>query len=143
MILPICEAKVRAGVDTEFNADFFVGCNYVFLCSLIKCWVVWQSAYTLDPTYLVQYTPDCKVDVKEIKQTQLLRFRMEPEGNSISREIPQPVVAHHNAKFSCCGQKLRFGPLSHILANIELVNLICVFLKISLNLVVKNSVGVT
>ena len=64
-------------------------------------------------------------------------------GNSISREIPQPVVAHHRAKFSCCGQKLRSGPASHCLPYFAVVNLICVFLKISLNLVAKNSVGVT
>ena len=64
-------------------------------------------------------------------------------GNSTSREIPQPVVAHHRAKFSCCGQKLRSGPASHFLAYFAVVNLICVFLKISVNLVVKNSVGVT
>ena len=43
---------------------FFVGCNVIFVVFLIKCGVVWQSVYTLDPTYLVQYTPDCKVDVE-------------------------------------------------------------------------------
>ena len=64
-------------------------------------------------------------------------------GLGISREIPQPVVAHHRAKFNCCGQKLRSGPLTHFLPYFAVVNMICVFLKISLNLVVKNSVGVT
>ena len=52
----MCEAKVRAGVDTELTADVFVGCKYVFVCSLIKCRVVWQSAYTLDPTYSIRLT---------------------------------------------------------------------------------------
>ena len=60
----MCEAKVRVGVDTELTADFLLGCNFVFVSFLIKCGVVWQSVYTLDPTYLVQYTPDCKVDVE-------------------------------------------------------------------------------
>ena len=64
-------------------------------------------------------------------------------GNSILREIPQPVVAHHRAKLSCCGQKLRSGPLIHFLPYFAVVNVICVFLKVSLNLVVRNSVGVT
>ena len=60
----MCEAKIRAGADTELTTDFFVGCYFVFVVFLIKCGVVWQSVYTLDPTYLVQYTPDCKVDVE-------------------------------------------------------------------------------
>ena len=67
----------------------------------------------------------------------------EAEENSISREIPVPVVAHHTAKFSCCGQKVMWGAPSHFLPYAEVVNVICVALKICLNWVVKNSVGVT
>ena len=60
VVFSMCEAKVRAGVDNELTTDFFVGCNFISVVFLIKCGVVWQSVYTLDPTYLVQYTPDCK-----------------------------------------------------------------------------------
>ena len=31
--------------------------------------------------------------------------------------MPQPVAAHHTAKFSCCGQYLMFGPASHLCAS--------------------------
>ena len=124
----MCEAEVRAGVDTELTTDFFVGYNLVFVIFLLKCGVVWQSRYTLDTTYLVQYRI-------EIDKTNA-------EGKGILREISQPVVADHRAKFSCCGQKFRSGPASHFLPYFAVVNLICVFLNISLNLV-KNCVGVT
>ena len=60
----MCEAKVRAGVDTELTTNFFVGCNLVVVFFLNKCGVIWQSVYTLDPTCLIQYTPDCKVNVE-------------------------------------------------------------------------------
>ena len=36
-------------------------------------------------------------------------------SSKILRLIPQPVVAHQTAKFSCCGQYLIFGPASHVL----------------------------
>ena len=61
----MCEAEVSTGFDTELTTDFFVGCNYVFVVSLFECGVIWQSRYTLDPTYLVQYTSDCEKDVKK------------------------------------------------------------------------------
>ena len=136
MVLLMCEAKVRAGVDTELTTDLFVGCNVIFIVFLFKYGVVWQSGYTLDSTHLVQYTPDRIVDVKQIKRTNL-------RGKTEITSGKEYVVAHHRAKFSCCGQKLMWGPPSHFFAYFEVVNLICVLLKISLNLVVKNSVGVT
>ena len=59
----MCEAEISAGVDKALTTDFFVGCNFVFVVFLIKCGIVWQKVYTLDPAYLVQYTPYCEVDV--------------------------------------------------------------------------------
>ena len=67
----MCEAEVSTRVNTELTTDFFVGCDYVFVVSLFECGIVWQSGYTLNPTYLVQYTSDCEIDMKEIKRTHL------------------------------------------------------------------------
>ena len=51
----------------------------------------------------------------------------------MSRGTPQLVVAHHSAKFSCCGQYFMFGPPSH--AFVSLLACACfVFVKISLYL---------
>ena len=60
----------------------------------------------------------------------------------MSREIPQPVVAHHNAKFNYSCQFFMFGPPSHAFDSFPVVCFILVFLKISLNFAVKYSVGV-
>ena len=60
----------------------------------------------------------------------------------MSREIPQPVVAHHNAKSNYSCQFFMFGPPSHAFDSFPVVCSILVFLKISLNFVVKYSVGV-
>ena len=37
VVFPMCEAKVRVGVDTELTTDFFVGCNVIFVIFPIKC----------------------------------------------------------------------------------------------------------
>ena len=130
---PCVKRKSLLGATLNSPQIFFVGYNAVVVVFLIKCGVVWQSAHTLDSAHLVQYTPDCEVNVEQInKRICGVRFRL-PVGNSISRDTPQPVVAHHTAKFSCCGQKLMWGPPSYFLAYFEAVNLICVFVKISLN----------
>ena len=67
---------------------------------------------------------------------------MRGEGESGIVVKHKAVVAHHTAKFSCCGQKLICGPLSHFLAYFEAVYVICVFLKICLYFIVKKDVGV-
>ena len=51
-------------------------------------------------------------------------------------------MAHDNAKFNYSGQYFMFGPPSHAFDSFPVVCLILVFLKISLNFVVKYSVGV-
>ena len=75
--------------------------------------------------------------MEEIKGVELWILSQKAPAR-VSREIPQPVVAHHSAKFSCCGQK----PMCHFLAFLDVLNVICVSLKICLYCVVKKSVGV-
>ena len=58
----------------------------------------------------------------------------------MSRGTPQPVVAHHSAKFSCCGQYFMFGPPGHAFVSLLVVCLLRVCKKFS---VLKYSVGVT
>ena len=65
------EAEITAWINIELTTDFFVRCNVVVVIFLIKCGVVWRSAHTLDSAHLVKYTPDCEVDVKHIKRTNL------------------------------------------------------------------------
>ena len=58
----------------------------------------------------------------------------------MSRGTPQLVVAHHSAKFSCCGQYFMFGPPGHAFVSLLVVCLLRVCKKFS---VLKYSVGVT
>ena len=41
VVLSMCEAEVKAGVDTELTTDFFLGGNCVFVVSLFKCGIAW------------------------------------------------------------------------------------------------------
>lgn len=61
-------------------------------------------------------------------------------GQQMSRGTPQLVVAHHSAKFSCCGQYFMFGPPGHAFVSLLVVCLLRVCKKFS---VLKYSVGVT
>ena len=49
----MCEAEITAWVNTELSTYSFVRCNVVVVIFLVKCGVVWQSAYTLGSTHLV------------------------------------------------------------------------------------------
>ena len=85
VVFSMCKAEVSTGVDAELTTDFFVGCNYVFVVSLFECGIIWQSGYTLDPTYLIQYTFDCEIDVEEIKRTHLLLRSTEQSLAAVAR----------------------------------------------------------
>ena len=67
----MCEAEITAWIHVELTTNFFVGCNVVVVVFVIKCWVVRQSTHTLDSAHLVKYTPDRKVNVEQIKRTNL------------------------------------------------------------------------
>ena len=41
VVFAMCEAEVRAGVDTELTTDFFVCCDCLFVVSLFECGIVW------------------------------------------------------------------------------------------------------
>ena len=71
LFFPCVKRKSELGSIPNSPQIFFVGGDCVFVVSLFKFWIVWQSRYTLDPTYLLQYTPHCEIDMEEIKRTHL------------------------------------------------------------------------
>ena len=94
---------------------------------LVDCFgpgfIAWKCQHALDPAHLVQDPVHSEVAMELQQQAQLGRkveFCVCPVMFPIRKlvfasnccEIPQPVVAHHRAKLSCCSQYEIFGPAS-------------------------------
>ena len=113
-----------------------MGRNVVGVLLLIEGWVIRQSVLALNSTHLIQDLSCSVVHVKLIEGSDLIT-QIQGGGEQQFTRNTTPRCRAPESKVQLLWPKAHVRLSSHFLAYFAVVNLICVFVKICLNLVVK------